>query len=56
MEASYWLLQQRVAQEQESLKAEFARQIAEQAQNLRDTLHKGIVDMITAQLTPVYTE
>ena len=56
MEASYRLLQQRVTQEQESLKAEFARRIGEQTQTLRDTLHKGIADMITAQLTPVYTE
>ena len=48
MEASYRLLQQRVAQEQESLKAEFARRIGEQTQTLRDTLHKGIADMITA--------
>ena len=56
MEASYRLLQQRVTQEQESLKAEFARRIGEQTQTLRDTLHKGIVDMITTQLTPVYTK
>ena len=56
MEASYRLLQQRVTQEQGSLKAEFARRIGEQTQTLRDTLHKGIADMITAQLTPVYTE
>ena len=56
MEASYRLLQQRVTQEQESLKAEFARRIGEQTQTLRDMLHKGIADMITAQLTPVYTE
>ena len=56
MEASYRLLQQRVTQEQGELKAEFARRIAEQTQTLRDTLHKGIADMITAQLTPVYTE
>ena len=56
MEASYRLLQQRVAQEQESLKAEFARRIEEQTQTLRDTLHKGIADVITSQLTPVYTE
>ena len=46
MEASYRLLQQRVSQEQESLKAEFARRIAEQTQTLRDTLHKGIADMM----------
>ena len=56
MEASYRLLQQRVTQEQGELKAEFARRIGEQTQTLRDTLHKGIADMITAQLTPVYTE
>ena len=48
IEASYRLLQQRVAHEQESLKAEFARRIGEQTQTLRDTLHKGIADMITA--------
>ena len=56
MEASYRLLQQRVAQEQESLRAEFARRIEEQTQTLRGTLHKGIADVITAQLTPVYAE
>ena len=43
MEASYRLLQRRITQEQESLKAEFARRIGEQTQTLRDTLHKGLL-------------
>ena len=38
------------------MKAEFARRIGEQTQTLHDTLHKGIADKLTAQLTPVYTE
>ena len=35
------------------LRAEHARQTAQQTQSLRDTLQKGIADLITAQLTPV---
>ena len=48
MEASYRLLQQRVTQEQEGMRAEFARRFEETTRTLRDTLHKGIADMITA--------
>ena len=38
------------------MRAEFARRIEEQTQTLRGTLHKGIAEMITAQLAPVYAE
>ena len=44
MEASYWLLQQRVDQDIAALRAEHARQTAQQTQSLRDTLQKGIAD------------
>ena len=56
MEASYWLLQQRVEQDIEEFRSEHARQIAQQTQSLRDTLQKGIADVITVQLTPMWTE
>ena len=38
------------------MRAEFARRIEEQTQTLHTTLQKGIAEMITAQLTAVYTE
>ena len=56
MEASYQLLQQRVNQDIAALRAEHARQAAQQTQSLRDMLQKGIADLTTAQLTPVWTE
>ena len=33
-----------------------ARQTAQQTQSLHDTLQKGVVDIISMQLTPVWTE
>ena len=48
MEASYRLLQLQVDQDIVALLAEHARQLAQQTQSLRDTLQKGIVDVITA--------
>ena len=56
MEASYRLLQQWVDQDIAVLRAEHARQTAQQTQSLHDTLQKGIADLITAQLTPVWIE
>ena len=56
MEASYRLLQRRVNQDIAALRAEHARQTAQQTQSLRDTLQKGIADLITAQLMPVWIE
>ena len=38
------------------LRAEHAKQTAQQTQSLCDMLQKGIVDVITAQLTPVWIE
>ena len=40
----------------EEFRAEHARQTTQQTQSLRDTLQKGIVDVITAQLTPINIE
>ena len=56
MEGSYRLLQQRVDQDIAALRAEHARQTTQQTESLHDTLQKGIADLITAQLTPVWTE
>ena len=56
MEASYWLLQQWVDQDIAALRVEHARQIAQQMQSLHDTLQKGIADLITTQLTLMWTD
>ena len=55
-EAPYWLLQQRVEQDMAEFRAEHARQAAQQTQSLRDTLQKGIADIISTQFTPVWSE
>ena len=56
MKVSYRLLQQWVDQDMVAFQAEQARQTAQQTQSLRDTLQKGIADVITVQLTSVWTE
>ena len=56
VEASYRLLQQRVDQDIAALRAEHARQTAQHTQSLRDMLQKGVADVITVHLTPVWTE
>ena len=56
MEASYWLLQQRVDHDIAALRAEHARQTAQHTQSLHDTLQKGIADLITMQLMPIWIE
>ena len=56
MEALYQLLQQQVEQDMEEFWAEHARQIAQQTQSLQETLQKGIANVITIQLMPVYIE
>ena len=56
MEASYRLLQQRVDQDMVAFRAEHARQTAQQTQSLCDTLQKGIADVISVQLMPVWSK
>ena len=56
MEASYWLLQQRVEQDMVEFRAEQARQTAQQTQSLCDTLQKGVADVISKHLTPIWFE
>ena len=56
MELSYRLLQQRVDQDMQEIRAEMARNAEQQVQSLRTKLQKGIAELVTAQLTPVLEE
>ena len=48
MEVSYRLLQQRVEQDMQEIRAEMAKNVEQQMQSLRPTLQKGIAELVTA--------
>ena len=56
METSYRLLQCRVDQDIQDIRAERTRIVEQQVQSLRDTLQKEVTKVMTAQLTPVHDE
>ena len=56
MELSYRLLQQWVDQDMQEIRAEMAKNAEQQVQSLRTKLQKGIAELVTAQLTPVFEE